>query len=174
MPHIKLQSEDTDNKAINTIFDEIRAATGKGIPAPYRAFGRMEHILTANWNKTKQVLSQGNLPRVLKESIALAVSNANGCEFCVSVHRANLLGHGLTQIDIERIAGAASPDEKVNSVLKFSVQASRDPHQLTNADFDRLKSLGYSEEDILEILTVMEMYTGYNKIITALGIKPGD
>lgn len=174
MPYIKLRSEDTDNEAIKTIFDEIRTATGKGVPAPYRAFGRMEHILAANWNKTKHVLSQGNLPRVLKESIALAVSNANGCEFCVSVHRANLLGHGLTQREIEQIAAAASPDEKADSVLKFSVQASLDPHRLTNADFDKLKDMGYNEEDILEILTVMEMYTGYNKIITALGIKPGD
>ncbi len=174
MPRIKLQSENPNNKAINTIFDEIKSATGMGVPAPYRAFGRMEHILAANWNKTKQVLSQGNLPRILKESIALAVSNANGCEFCVSVHRDNLLKHELTQREVEQIAAAASPDEKTDAVLKFAVQASLEPHKLTEQDFDKLKGFGYSEEDTLEILTVMEMYTGYNKIITALGIKPGD
>lgn len=174
MPRIKLQPEDTDNKTISDIFTEIKAATGGSVPAPYRAFGRMEHILAANWNKTKGVLSQGNLPRILKESIALAVSNANGCEFCVSVHRSNLLEHEFSQREIEQIAGAASPDEKTDAVLKFAVQASREPHRLTDADFEGLKDFGYSEEDILEILTVMEMYTGYNKIITALGIKPGD
>jgi hypothetical protein len=34
--------------------------------------------------------------------------------------------------------------------------------------------LGHTEEDILEILTVMEMYTGYNKIIVALDLQPED
>ena len=174
MPRIKLQIENTDNKAVHDVFSEIKIATKGTIPAPYRAFGRLEHVLQANWNKTKQVLSQGNLPRILKESIALAVSSANGCEFCVSVHRDNLLKHDFTERAIEQIAAASSPDERTDTVLKFAVQASRDPHTLTDADFENLKKLGYSEEDILEILTVMEMYTGYNRIITALGIKPGD
>lgn len=174
MPRIKLQSENTDNKGIHDVFSEIKIATKGKVPAPYRAFGRLEHVLQANWNKTKQVLSQGNLPRILKESIALAVSSANGCEFCVSVHRDNLLKHEFTERAIEQVSNASSPDTKTDAALKFAVQASHDPHALTDADFDNLKKLGYSEEDILEILTVMEMYTGYNKIITALGIQPGD
>jgi uncharacterized peroxidase-related enzyme len=174
MPRIKLQSEDTDNKAINDIFTEIKNASGDTIPAPYRAFGRLEHVLQANWHRTKRVLREGNLPIQLKESIALAVSSANGCEFCISIHRSNLTKQGFNQEVINQVENASSPDEKVDMTLKFAVQASRDPHALIDADFEELKNFGYSEEDILEILTVMEMYTGYNKIITALGIKPGD
>jgi alkylhydroperoxidase family enzyme len=50
----------------------------------------------------------------------------------------------------------------------------KEPEKLTDADFERLKDLGHTEEDILEILTVMEMYTGYNKIIVALDLQPED
>jgi len=50
----------------------------------------------------------------------------------------------------------------------------KEPEKLTDAYFERLKDLGHTEEDILEILTVMEMYTGYNKIIVALDWQPED
>ncbi len=171
MPRIRLQSEETQNPTIKAIFDEIKSGAGQ-VPAPYRAFRRLEHILAANWNKTKAVLTQGNLPVSLKESIALAVSAANGCSFCVSVHRKNLSKHGFSPEAIDGVARAESEDPRMEEVLKFAVQATKNPHRLTDGDFEKLKELGYSEEDILEILTTMEMYTGYNKIITALGITP--
>lgn len=173
MPRIRLQSEDTQNPAIKAIFDEIKSKAGQ-VPAPYRAFGRLEHILAANWNKTRAVLTQGNLPVSLKESIALAVSNANGCRFCVAIHRKNLEKQGFSPEAVNGVAQAKSEDPRIEAVLKFAVQSTKDPHRLTDRDFVNLKELGYSEEDILEILTTMEMYTGYNKIITALGITPED
>jgi alkylhydroperoxidase family enzyme len=59
-------------------------------------------------------------------------------------------------------------------VLRFVSIATKTPAELTDDDFDQLKQNGFSEEDILEMLTVMEMYTGYNKIIVALGLKIED
>ena len=52
--------------------------------------------------------------------------------------------------------------------------ATKAPQKLTDADFSRLRELGYSDDDLLEMLTVMEMYTGYNKIIVALDLKLDD
>lgn len=173
MPRIQLQSEESQDPIVKAIFDEIKSKAGQ-VPAPYRAFARLPHILQANWNKTKAVLTQGNLPVSLKESIALAVSTANGCRFCIAIHRKNLEKQGFSKESIKGIAQARSEDPKNEAVLKFAVQATKDPHGLTDGDFKKLKSLGYSEEDILEILTTMEMYTGYNRIITALGISPED
>ena len=40
--------------------------------------------------------------------------------------------------------------------------------------FKKLKGYNLTEKDILEILTVMEMYTGYNKIIAALNLQLDD
>lgn len=171
MSRIQLQSEESQDPIVKAIFDEIKAKAGQ-VPAPYRAFGRLPHILAANWNKTKAVLSQGNLPVSLKESIALAVSTANGCKFCISIHRKNLAKQGFSPEAIDEIAQGRSHEPRITAALIFSAQATKDPHALTDGDFDMLNILGYSEEDLLEILTTMEMYTGYNKIITALGILP--
>lgn len=173
MARIQLQNENTNDPEIKGIFEEIKGMVGQ-VPAPYRAFGRLSNVLGADWNKTKRVLKEGSLPITLKESIALAVSTANDCHFCIDIHRKNLAKHGLSEEVIDKAAQASSDDPKIDFALKFSVQATKAPQKLTDEDFRKLKELGYSEEDILEILTVMEMYTGYNKIIVALDIQLDD
>lgn len=173
MARIKLQSEQTNDPEIREIFDEIIVKAGR-VPAAYRAFARHAHILQANWNRTKNILGKGNLPIELKEAIAYRVSTENGCTFCMNIHKQNLekLGQSaelIRDIELNRVS-----DEKMALVLRFVSTATKAPATLTDDDFEQLKNQCYSEEDILEMLTVMEMYTGYNKIIVALGLKPED
>ena len=174
MARIKLHKSDASNPEIKSIFDDIKEKTGGDVPAAYRAFGIQSHILQANWNRTKRILSEGNLPQTLKESIALAVSNANECHFCVNIHRNNLLAQEFTEEQTHGIMNSKSEDEIIDFILKFCVKATKNPHQISDDDFNKLHEYGYSDEDILEMLTVMEMYTGYNKIIVSLGLNTDD
>lgn len=156
------------------VFSEIRVKTGGNIPAPYRAFSRLPHILQVNWNRTKCILSEGNLSLVLKESIALAVSSANECHFCIHIHQKNLQKQNVSEEEILRRKKGKSSEKKIESVLQFCISATKNPHSLLEKDFSQIRDLGYSNDDILEMLTVMEMFTGYNKIIVALGIQIDD
>ncbi|MBU2523868.1 peroxidase-related enzyme [Patescibacteria group bacterium] len=173
MARIKLQDEDTNDPEIHKIFKEIKAKAGK-VPAAYRAFARHAHILQANWNRTKNILEKGNIDIKEKEAIATRVSAANECHFCLAIHKGNLEKLGLNASDIQSIEKNEVKDEKLNFVLKFVTTATKNPSKITDHDFEKLKEFGYSEEDIVEILTVMEMYTGYNKIIVALGLQLED
>jgi len=173
MARIKLQDETTNDPEIRTVFDEIIEKAGK-VPAAYRAFARQAHILQANWNRTKNILGKGNIPIEVKEAIAFRVSTENTCHFCMTIHRQNLEKLGVSNAAIDGIECGTTNDEKLNYVLKFVTTATKNPAEITDGDFDALKKFGYSEEDILEMLTVMEMYTGYNKIIVALGLKIED
>ncbi len=66
------------------------------------------------------------------------------------------------------------PNMSIKLKFEFVVKATSEPESITDQDFTTLKGFGFSETDILEILTTMEMYTGYNKIIVALGIELDD
>ena len=173
MARIKLQTENTNHPEIKSVFDEIKEKVDH-VPAAYRAFALHPHILQANWNRTKNILGQGNIAIEIKESIATRVSKVNGCDFCLQIHKANLEKLGLAPAEVEAIENGKVKDKALDLVLKFVGTATKEPSQLTDADFERLKEYGYMDEDILEILTVMEMYTGYNKIIVALGLKVDD
>lgn len=173
MARIRLENEKTTNPQIKEIFAEIIEKAGR-VPAAYRAFARLPHILQANWNRTKNILGQGNLPIETKEAIATRVSKVNGCHFCLIIHKSNLEKLGVSLNEIDAIETGEVDDPKLNFVLKFVSVATKNPENISEKDFETLKSFHYSEEDIVEILTVMEMYTGYNKIIVALGLQPGD
>lgn len=166
-------SEQSDDPDIQEIYSEIKQKAGR-VPAAYRAFGLYKHILQANWNRTKNILGQGNLPLEIKESIATRVSKVNGCEFCLKIHKDNLEKLGLSSTIIQLIEAGEVDDERLHLVLQFVSTATQNPQKLTDSDFTRLREVGYSDEDILEILTVMEMYTGYNKIIVALDLQSED
>jgi len=173
MARIRLENEKATTPQVKEIFAEIIEKAGR-VPAAYRAFARHPHILQANWNRTKNILGQGNLSIETKEAIATRVSKVNGCCFCLIIHRGNLERLGITLKEIDAIETGEVDDPKLNFVLKFVSVATKNPENILDKDFETLKSFGYSEEDIVEILTVMEMYTGYNKIIVALGLQPGD
>ena len=173
MARIKLQNQDTENQNIKNIFDEIKKSKWF-IPAPYRAFWLMPNILEANWNKTKKVLWEWNFDIKFKESIALIVSITNWCLFCVNIHTENLKNHWLSDEEINWIKNAISNDEKLDFVLKFATTMTKDANNVSDKDFEILRWFWYSDENILEILTVIEMFTWYNKIVTALKIESND
>ncbi len=173
MSRLQLADCSPSDPEIQAIYDEITKYIGY-IPAAYRAFALQKDILKANWGRTKNVLTKGTLPLLLKESIALAVSGANRCILAIEVHSDKLQKQGVSPEEIEKITTGSSSDEKTNTVLSFCLQADSQPKALTDADFEKLKEFGFSESDILEILTVMEMYSGYSKMITALDLKKTD
>lgn len=174
MARIKLQNENAKDPLTQEVFSEIKAKVGR-VPAAYRAFALHPHILQANWNRTKNILGKGNIPLGMKEAIATRVSTANGCHFCVAIHRQNMAKCGFSEHeikDVERNKGIK--DKRLAFVLRFVTIATRNPQKLTNSDFSKMRTFGFSDKDIVEILTAMEMYTGYNKIIVALDLKLDD
>ena len=173
MARIKLVDEKSGRDGVAEIFKEIIERAGR-VPAAYRAFANHPHILQANWNRTKNILGCGNVDIVVKESIATRVSKVNGCHFCLEIHRANLAKLEVDEDVISSIELGKPEDPKLSAVLNFVSTATQSPENLTDEDFASLRAMGYSEEDILEILTVMEMYTGYNKIIVALDLQTED
>ncbi len=173
MARIKLSDETTVNTQSQEIFNEIKERTRRD-PAAYRAFARHPHILQSNWNRTKNILGQGSIAIETKEAIATRVSKVNGCHFCLLIHKGNLEKLGIRAKEIEAIERGEVEDPKLNCILRFVSIATKEPEKLTDSDFEQLKEFGCTEEDILEILTVMEMYTGYNKIIVALDLQPND
>jgi uncharacterized peroxidase-related enzyme len=173
MARIRLADESPENPQVREVFAEIIERAGR-VPAAYRAFARLPHVLQANWNRTKNILGQGNLPIVTKEAIATRVSKVNGCNFCLLIHRANLEKLEVPLPQINAIESGEVADPNLRLVLEFVALATKTPEHISDAHFEKLKGFGYTEEDILEMLTVMEMYTGYNKIIVALGLQPED
>lgn len=166
-----LEKSEVSGEAL-VVYEEIEKAFGR-VPNLFKTYAHFPLLLRANWEKRKAVMLGGSLPRVLKEEIALVVSQANGCRYCVVAHSAALKRLGVPEEKVTALLGdlgKAGLSEKERALLEFTRQASVDPHQVTDEDVRRLREL-FSDAEIIEALGVMEVYTGFNKFLDCLDVE---
>lgn len=98
-------------------------------------------------------LSKGLLSVALREGIALAIAEVNGCEYCLSAH--TYLGKALAKMeDAEVLANrkALSKDNKTGVALEFAVEVSLKRGQVTDELVQKVKAAGFSDAEIIEII----------------------
>ncbi len=166
----------TDPKAatgiVGEIFGEIQKTFGM-VPNLFRAYANNADLLRTNWEKHKAIMVQGELSRKTKESMALTISAANDCDYCVAAHSMALKMLKVAEAEIEKIKRFEFQDEREGAIINFAFKAGTEPHRVTDQDLQRLRDLGFSDKQILEALGVMEIFSAYNRFLDALDIPLG-
>ncbi|WP_187429835.1 carboxymuconolactone decarboxylase family protein [Roseobacter fucihabitans] len=97
MATVSLISDDTASAEVLAVFNDIRATRGTDfINNFWRALANDPALLAATWDRLKHVMGSGTLDPLVKEMIYVAVSAANGCEYCVHSHTAAARAKGMT------------------------------------------------------------------------------
>lgn len=108
-------------------------------------------------------LQQGALPARLREQIALAVANRNGCQYCASAHA--MLGKqaGLSEDDIRSGLGGEAGDPQENAALRFAVAIVERRGQVSDRDLEAVRNTGFDDGEIVEIIAhvVLNTFTNY-------------
>jgi uncharacterized peroxidase-related enzyme len=117
-------------------------------------------------------LGEAKLPAALRELLAIAVANANTCDYCLSAH--NALGQlaGLTAKDLDQAQKAEAKDARTAAALKFAVEIVRKRGLLPASEVETLRGAGYSDGEITEIIAVVaiNIFTNYFNHIAATEI----
>lgn len=119
------------------------------------------------------LVSQTELSKPIKESIAILVSNLNGCTMCVGEHEriARMLGMTEQQVD-DVLAGIEHMNipENERVLMQFCMKcAGRENYRMTQKDIDVLRDAGYSDSQILEAAAVTAYFNYINTISNGLG-----
>ena len=100
MATVTLISDEAACAEVRAVFDDIRAVRGKDyVNNVWRALAHDPALLKATWERVKQVMGPGELDPLVKEMIYVAVSTANGCEYCVHSHTAGAKAKGMTEAE---------------------------------------------------------------------------
>jgi uncharacterized peroxidase-related enzyme len=114
-------------------------------------------------------LEGGVLPFETRYQIAVAVSEINGCPYCLSAFTAIGKGAGMKDETLAMCRLAGSTDPKVDAILKFAVAIVRVRGGVTLADFQKVKSAGCSDEEVQEIVANVALFTFANYINMVIG-----
>jgi uncharacterized peroxidase-related enzyme len=103
-------------------------------------------------------LAKGKLNGQLREQIALAIAEYNGCDYCLSAH--DYLGRNvakLSQADIDAAREARANDSHANAALRFARQVATSHGHVSDADLAALRSAGFDEASTIEIVTTVAL-----------------
>jgi AhpD family alkylhydroperoxidase len=82
---------------VRVVYDEIKSA--RNIPDVtnfWKAIANHPPTLRRTWESLREVMAPGALDPLTKELLYLAVSAANGCEYCTASHTAAARARGMT------------------------------------------------------------------------------
>lgn len=110
-------------------------------------------------------LDKGALPAQTRARLALAVAEINGCDYCLSAH--TYLAKNLAKLDDAEMTAnrnGASNDPMADAAVRFAAKVVRQRGHVGEEDVRAVKSAGYSDAQVIEIVMHVALNTWTNYI----------
>ena len=118
MATVILISDEEASTEVLAVFDDIRATRGTDfINNFWRALAHDPATLKATWERLKAVMGPGEIDPLVKEMIYIAVSTANGCEYCVHSHTAAAKAKGMTEVQHSELVSVIGMAMQTNGLV---------------------------------------------------------
>jgi uncharacterized peroxidase-related enzyme len=109
-------------------------------------------------------VGKGKLSVQLRERIALAVAEFNGCDYCLSAH--DYLGRNVAKLsdaELDAARDGKSEDPRTEAALHFALQVAKDRGNVSDAALAAVRLAGFDEASVLEIVVnvALNVLTNY-------------
>ena len=136
---------------------------------------RPSHLLAWNAWYEEAMKGESGLTRAEREMIAVVVSVANDCAYCIAAHSAALRKLTKDPALADAIAAdhaAAAVEPRVKAMLDFAVKLTLRPREMAEADVVALRQAGWSDEDVMDMAEVTGLFNMSNRMASGLGWAP--
>ena len=106
----------------------------------------------------------GSLSKALdvktRDSIGLAVSEANGCDYCLTVH--SFTAEHMAKLPADEVILARKGqaiDPKRNAALQFAHKVIETRGKVSDADLRAVRDAGHTDANVMEIIALVAMYS---------------
>lgn len=138
------------------IFDQLEKGLGF-VPNLYATFAHSENALG---NFLGYANGKTSLTKKEKEVVDLAVSEVNGCSYCLAAHTAIAKGAGFTEDQtLEFREGYSSIDTKLDALATFASETAAQRGKPSAEAVEALLSAGYTRENIVDAILAISQIT---------------
>lgn len=137
-------------------------------PAEFRAFFAYHDAVM----EKESGLTQGE-----REMIVVATSSLNQCQYCVVSHGAILRVREKNPNLADQVAAnyrQADISARQKAMLDFAIKVAQTAYEVNEEDFATLKEHGFSDEDILDITSIVGLFGLSNRMANVTGMRPND
>ena len=123
------------------------------------------------------MLGESGLSKLEREMIAVVVSCANHCHYCLVAHGAAVrIMAGDAKLGDQLVANyrAAKLDTRQRAMLDFAWKLTLEPESIGEPERAALRKADFSDEDIFDIAEVAGFYNMTNRLAAAIDMRPND
>lgn len=170
-------AEDELPEGLRKLFAKARANLGF-VPNVFRVWSYRPERLSAWFSHFRSLHEPTeNLGVAEREMIAVVVSQANGCLYCLVAHGAALREALGDPVLGERIAfdwRRAGLDPRRQAICAYAEKLTLTPRELTRADRDALIVAGLTLEEAWDVAEIASMYNLTNRMAMATNMLPNE
>ena len=102
-------------------------------------------------------------PARTRESLAIAIAEVNGCDYCLSAHALIGKGAGLSETDIGLARSGRAADGKAEAALAFARTVVARRGKVSDADLAAARIAGLSDGALVEVVAhvALNIFTNY-------------
>ena len=108
---------DQADPEVRAVYDDIMATRNiDWVNNFWKALANHPPTLRRVWDDLKQVMAPGALDPLVKEMIYVAVSTANGCDYCVASHTASARRAGMSEAMLGELIAVIGMANQTNAL----------------------------------------------------------
>lgn len=170
MSRLQMVSTDPEDAALRQMFDEVRA---RGIPLPnlYRVIGLAPPLLRAWLDFAWPLRLQAKTPRRIRELLILRGAQVSGARYEWVHHTAMARSAGVTQAQIDALAGWAQSalfDAREQAVLRLAEEVTRGP-AASPACIETLRQ-HFSDAEVVELTLTASFYVCVARFLQSMDV----
>jgi len=161
------------DETLKPIYDDLIKSRGK-ISNILKVHSLNPDALKAHLDLYMTIMfGKSGLSRKERECIAVVVSRADNCEYCVNHHAESLSRYVkdevlLNQIKQDYAISDLSP--RLMAISNYAYKLTAQPGDQKQEDLNHLKTFDLSDKDILDITLIVAYFNFVNRIALGLGV----
>lgn len=171
---IPFVEEDQATGEIAEIYDSVKKAMQvPEVPNIDKVLAQSPQALKATVAMLGELYMGSSLPQPIVSMLLYSISLARRCQYCSSMHRLTCRMVGVDETLLSAVGndlGSVTP-ERVQAIVAFGVKSAMSSSDLAEADYDKLRDMGISDSEIVEIVALSGMGVYLNVIAESLKIE---
>ena len=172
---LAVPTADTAHEGVKKLWAKAEANLGF-VPNVFQAQSLNGEQFLAWWNYFNLLVNkEGFLTSAERELLAVVVSGLNRCVYCAVSHGAALREFSGDAAKADAVAvnwRQAELSEREQAMCAYAEKLTLRPAEMTEGDLAPLRAVGFSDEQILELVQVVGMFNMTNRVSSALGFLP--
>ena len=153
-----------------TLLDAVKAKMGL-VPNMTRAMANAPSVLEG-YLGLSGALAGGALTGQVREQLALAVAQKNGCDYCLAAHSTIGKMVGLTPDQIRESRHASAGDARTAALLAFAGRIVDSRGRVPDQDVAAARAAGWTDGELAEVVghVALNVFTNYFNLVAGTDV----